>query len=376
MNNECMGLINLDKKGNPSINILNYARPLASTPIAGRYRIIDFVLSNMVNSGFTNVGIYAKEKYRSLTDHLGSGKDWDLSRKKGGLYIFSPENTKYNTNYGLRSGDVYSILANIDYIEKSKEEYILIAPGNMLCNMDYRDAIEYHKKTKNDITVIYKNIHNADEDFLGCMTLNIDSDGRVLNMGNNIGAFPTANISMETYIMRRTDFIRCIYKIASLGTYSYFEDYINRELSNIQVGAYEYKDYLKCINSIQSYAQASKEMLTKEVCSELFNSDRKIFTKDKSQAPTIYKKHAKVENSFVATGCKIDGEVLNSIIFRKVEISKGAVIKNCVIMQNCKIDENVVLENVIFDKNISISEGKVLKGDTDYPMVIEKNQKL
>ena len=376
MNNECMGLINLDKKGNPSINILNYARPLASTPIAGRYRIIDFVLSNMVNSGFTNVGIYAKEKYRSLTDHLGSGKDWDLSRKKGGLYIFSPENTKYNTNYGLRSGDVYSILANIDYIEKSKEEYILIAPGNMLCNMDYRDAIEYHKKTKNDITVIYKNIHNADEDFLGCMTLNIDSDGRVLNMGNNIGAFPTANISMETYIMRRTDFIRCIYKIASLGTYSYFEDYINGELSNIQVGAYEYKDYLKCINSIQSYAQASKEMLTKEVCSELFNSDRKIFTKDKSQAPTIYKKHAKVENSFVATGCKIDGEVLNSIIFRKVEISKGAVIKNCVIMQNCKIDENVVLENVIFDKNISISEGKVLKGDTDYPMVIEKNQKL
>ena len=371
-----MGLINLDKKVNPSINILNYARPLASTPIAGRYRIIDFVLSNMVNSGFTNVGIYAKEKYRSLTDHLGSGKDWDLSRKKGGLYIFSPENTKYNTNYGLRSGDVYSILANIDYIEKSKEEYILIAPGNMLCNMDYRDAIEYHKKTKNDITVIYKNIHNADEDFLGCMTLNIDSDGRVLNMGNNIGAFPTANISMETYIMRRTDFIRCIYKIASLGTYSYFEDYINGELSNIQVGAYEYKDYLKCINSIQSYAQASKEMLTKEVCSELFNSDRKIFTKDKSQAPTIYKKHAKVENSFVATGCKIDGEVLNSIIFRKVEISKGAVIKNCVIMQNCKIDENVVLENVIFDKNISISEGKVLKGDTDYPMVIEKNQKL
>ena len=376
MNNECMGLINLDKKGNPSINILNYARPLASTPIAGRYRIIDFVLSNMVNSGFTNVGIYAKEKYRSLTDHLGSGKDWDLSRKKGGLYIFSPENTKYNTNYGLRSGDVYSILANIDYIEKSKEEYILIAPGNMLCNMDYRDAIEYHKKTKNDITVIYKNIHNADEDFLGCMTLNIDSNGRVLNMGNNIGAFPTANISMETYIMRRTDFIRCIYKIASLGTYSYFEDYINRELSNIQVGSYEYKDYLKCINSIQSYAEASKEMLTKEVCSELFNSDRKIFTKDKSQAPTIYKKHAKVENSFVATGCKIDGEVLNSIIFRKVEISKGAVIKNCVIMQNCKIDENVVLENVIFDKNISISEGKVLKGDTDYPMVIEKNQKL
>lgn len=376
MKNECMGLINLEKKGNPNINILNYARPLASTPIAGRYRIIDFVLSNMVNSGITNVGIYAKEKYRSLTDHLGSGKDWDLSRKKGGLYIFSPENTKYNTNYGHRSGDIYSILANIDYIERSTEEYILIAPGCMLGSMDYREAINYHKQSQNDITVIYKKIHNADEDFLGCMTLNIDTNGRVLNMGNNIGAFPTANISTETYIMRRTDFIRCIYKIASLGTYSYFEDYINRELQNIQVGAYEFKNYLKCINSIQSYAEASKEMLTKEVCSELFNSERKIFTKDKSQAPTIYKKHAKVENSFVATGCKIDGTVMNSTIFRKVQIGKGAVIKNCVIMQNCKIEENVVLENVIFDKNVVVSEGKTLKGDKDYPMVIEKNQKL
>ena len=142
------------------------------------------------------------------------------------------------------------------------------------------------------------------------------------------------------------------------------------------MGAYEFKNYLKCINSIQSYAEASKEMLTKEVCSELFNSERKIFTKDKSQAPTIYKKHAKVENSFVATGCQIDGTVMNSTIFRKVQIGKGAVIKNCVIMQNCKIEENVVLENVIFDKNVVVSEGKTLKGDKDYPMVIEKNQKL
>ena len=376
MKKQCMGLINLDKKGNPNINILNYARPLASTPIAGRYRIIYFVLSNMVNSGITNVGIYAKEKYRSLTDHLGSGKDWDLSRKKGGLYIFSPENTKYNNNYGFRSGDVYSILANIDYIERSTEEYILIAPGYMLCSMDYKDAIKYHQESKNDITVLYKHVDNADEDFLSCMTLNIDNNNRVLNIGTNIGAFPSANISMETYIMKRTDFIKCIYKIASLGTHAYFEDYIKKELPNIQVGAYEFKDYLKCINSIQSYAQCSKEMLKKEVSTELFNSERKIFTKDKSQAPTIYMKNADVRNSFVATGCKIDGTVENCTLFRKVEIGKGAKIKNCVIMQNCKIDPGVVLENVIFDKNVRISKDKELKGDKDYPMVIEKNQKL
>ena len=142
------------------------------------------------------------------------------------------------------------------------------------------------------------------------------------------------------------------------------------------MGAFEFKDYLKCINSIQSYAQASKEMLKKEVSTELFNSPRKIFTKDKSQAPTIYMKNADVKNSFIATGCKIDGTVKNSTIFRKVEIGEGAVVKNCVIMQNCKIEPGVVLENVIFDKNIHVSKDKELKGDNDYPMVIEKNQKL
>ena len=376
MKKQCMGLINLDKKGNPNINILNYARPLASTPIAGRYRIIDFVLSNMVNSGITNVGIYAKEKYRSLTDHLDGGKDWDLSRKKGGLSVFSPENTKYNNNYGFRTGDVYSILANIDYIEKSTEEYIIIAPAYMLCSMDYTEALKYHKNSKNDITVIYKHVDNAHKDFLGCMTLNIDNSERVLNIGTNIGAFPSANISMETYIMKRTDFIKCIYKIASLGTHSYFEDYLKKEIENIQIGAYEFKDYLKCINSIQSYSEAAKEMLKKDVSNELFNSERRIFTKDKSQAPTIYKRNANVKNSFIATGCKIDGTVEGSTIFRKVEIGKGAVVKNCVIMQNCKIEPGVVLENVIFDKNVKISEGKELKGDKDYPMVIEKNQKI
>ena len=135
------------------------------------------------------------------------------------------------------------------------------------------------------------------------------------------------------------------------------------------MGAYEFKDYLKCINSIQSYAQCSKEMLKKEVSTELFNSERKIFTKDKSQAPTIYMKNADVRNSFVATGCKIDGTVENCTLFRKVEIGKGAKIKNCVIMQNCKIDPGVVLENVIFDKNVRISKDKELKGDKDYPKV-------
>ena len=374
MRSECVGIINLDNKNDIVMNQLTNVRPIGSLPIAGRYRVIDFSLSNMVNSGITNVGIFAKEKYRSLTDHIGSGKDWDLSRKKGGLFIFSPENTKDRSKYPYRSGDIYNILANIDYIEKSSEEYIIVAPSYMICTIDYNDLLKYHKESNNDITIVYKRVDNANKDFEKCNTLNIDKDGRIKNIGNNLKAFPSANICMDTFIMRRKDFIECIYSIASMGTYSYIEDYIINQLDNIQVGAYKYEGYLKSINSIKSYYEASKEFLTEEVSKEVFRSNRKIFTKDKSQAPTIYGEDAEVRGSFVATGCQINGTVENSTLFRKVKIGKGTVIKNCVIMQSCNIGENVVLENVILDKNVTITSGKELKGDKDYPMVIEKNQ--
>lgn len=376
MINKCMGLINLDDRKNSNINQITYARPIASTPVGGRYRIIDFALSNMVNSGFTNVGIFAREKYRSLTDHVGSGKDWDLSRKKGGLFVFSPENTKNKNIYSNKKGDIYNIFANIDYIERSEEEYILIAPSYMVCNIDYEKVIDYHKKSGNDITIVYKNIDNANEDFEGNSTLDIDESGRVINVGSNIGAFNNANISMETYIMKRQDLIDNIYTLVSRGNCSYLQDFISETVNRLNVGAYEHTGYLKCVNSVKSYFELNKELLNYDIANELLYSSRKIFTKEKNQSPTIYTDNAKVENSFVATGCIIEGTVKNSILFRKVHVKEGAVIENAVIMQNCTIDKDVQLNNVIFDKNVNIAQGKVLTGDENYPVIIEKNASI
>lgn len=373
MRNECMGLINLTKKGNPNISKLNYGRPIASTPIGGRYRVIDFALSNMVNSGITNIGIFAKEKYRSLTDHIDSGKDWDLSRKKGGLSIFSPENTESQNIYPYRKGDIYNILCNIDYIKKSEEEYILVSPSYMVCNMDYTEALKYHKKSNNYITMIYKNIDNANNDFKGNLTLNLDEDSKVINMGSNIGAFNNANIYMEMYIMKRTDFIDAIYNLTNTGDYQYLEDFLIEAVKYKQVGAYKYDGYLKCIKSIQSYFEISKELLDINIARELLYSERKILTKEKNESPTIYTEDANVENSFIASGCVIEGNVKNSIIFRKVHIKKGTNIENCIIMQNSFIGEECNLENVIFDKNINLAKGKELRGDENYPIVVEKN---
>ena len=372
MRSECVGIINLDNKNDLNMNQLTNVRPVGSLPIAGRYRVIDFSLSNMVNSGINNVGIFVKEKYRSLTDHIGSGKEWDLSRQKGGLFIFSPENTKDRNKYPYRSGDIYNILANIDYIEKCEEEYILIAPGYMVGNIDYTKAIEYHKESGNDITIVYKNIDNADVDFYETSTLNIDGS-KVTNIGINLGTSKNVNVSMETYIMKRTDFINSIYKCVSEGTHSYIEDFIAESVNKLKIGAYEYKGYLKCINSIKSYYSMKDELLQEDIAEELLYSDRKIFTRERNQSPTVYSDSANVENSFVATGCVIEGTVKNSIIFRKVHVKEGAAIENSIIMQNCIIEKDAQLQNVIFDKNVYISEGKELKGDIEYPVVIGKN---
>ncbi|MGL5506759.1 MAG: glucose-1-phosphate adenylyltransferase subunit GlgD [Paraclostridium sp.] len=372
MNKECMGIINLNKKGD-NLRELSDSRVVASIPIGGRYRIIDFALSNMVNAGMKNIGIFSDHKYRSLTDHLGNGSHWDLSSKNDGLFVFSPENTKNQIYRSMKKGDVYNIFSNIDYIEKSKQEYVLISPSYMVCNIDYKKALSYHKKSKNDITIIYKNIDNAKEDFLGTSILNIDEENKISSMGINIGREEKATVSMDMYFMKKSLLIDMIYSTVSKGEFTNIEDCISSSLEELNVGAYEYSGYLKCINSTKTYFQTNKDLLDIDIANELFYSERKIFTKEKNEQPTLYTSDSDVKNSFVATGCVIEGEVKDSIIFRKVHVKKGAVIKNSIVMQNGTIQENVKLDNVILDKNVFISEGKELKGDINLPLVVEKN---
>lgn len=372
MNKECMGIINLNKKGD-NLRELSDSRVVASIPLGGRYRIIDFALSNMVNAGMKNIGVFSDQKYRSLTDHLGNGSAWDLSTNHDGLFVFSPENTKNKIYSSIKKGDIYNIFSNIDYIEKSKQEYILIAPSYMICNIDYKKALSYHKKSNNDITIIYKNISNANEDFLGTSILNLNEENKISSMGINIGREAIASISMEMYFMKKDLLIDMVHDAVSKGEFINIEDCISSNLDSLNVGGYEYNGYLKCINSVKNYFQANKDLLNIDISDELFYSDRKIFTKEKNEQPTLYTEDSDVKNSFIATGCVIEGEVKDSIIFRKVHVKKGAVIQNSIVMQNGTIEENVKLDNVILDKNVFISQGKELKGDINLPLVVEKN---
>lgn len=364
--NNCVGIINLDEN-EKRMDELVRNRPLASVPIAARYRIVDFILSNMTNSGIECIGIFTKNKSRSLIDHLTNGRPWDLHRKKNGLKVFNFGDEEPFVN------DVDNFYDNIEFIKNSRKDYVLLAPSYMICNIDYRDALVDHINKKNDITLIYKDINNADKSFFGCDVVNIDH-GKVKSIGKNVGEYDLASISMEMYIMPTYLFIDIVNQCVKSGNYKKIKSFIHDNLATLNVGAYKFDGYLSCINSLTSYYYTNMDLLKREVNKELFCSGGTIYTKDKDESPTKYTNESRVTNSIIANGCYIQGEVKNSIISRHVYIGKDVTVDGCIILQDVVIGEKSKLERIIVDKGTQILEEKNYKGSKSWPVVMKKRQ--
>ncbi|MCJ7688817.1 MAG: glucose-1-phosphate adenylyltransferase subunit GlgD, partial [Clostridiaceae bacterium] len=363
MLNNYIGILMLNEQED-NIKSLTKARPIASIPIGGRYRVIDFVLSNMVNSGIYNIGIFTNSKSRSLVDHLGSGKSWDLDRKKNGLFLFNFTSDK------SRFRDIDVLNDNMEYIYRTKQDYVIIASSNMICNIDYNEAAKYHEESGSDITLLYKKTNNGKKHHLNSSTLYINEENKVLSIGKNKGAEDKLNISMEMFIMKKTTLINIINKCIHTGYHNSIKDAIYESVKNSYVNAYEFKGYLKCVNSIKNYYRISMDMLNAKVTKELFFSNGLIYTKSKDGAPTKYFTGSNVNNSLISNGCVLKGSIENSVISRSVTVQGDVEIKNCIIFQNCVIKKGCKLTNVIVDKNTILSENTVLKGAEEFPVVI------
>lgn len=361
--NRCIGIINLDENDN-RMNELVKNRTLAAVPFAGRYRIIDFILSNMTNSGIDTIGIFTKNRSRSLLEHLSNGRPWDLHRKKGGMKIF---------NFGNIDPfyeDVNNFADNIEFLKRSNCEYILLSSSYMICNIDYTKALEKHRKSGDDITIIYKNVENDDERFNNCQIIKRNNEGRVIAIRKNPGKSEPVDINMEMYIMKKDLFIKIVEDSVKTGLYKKVKEYIQINVDDLKVGGFEYKGYLACINSVNNYYNANMDLLDVEINRELFYSSNRIYTRVKDEPPTQYAPNAKVENSMIANGCHIEGTVKNSLIFRKVTVGPGVELNNCVIMQNTIIEKNAKLINVIVDKGRIIMENEDCIGSESLPLVI------
>lgn len=366
-----MGLI-LSGWKKPDLKELSYIRSVSAIPIGGKYRAIDFILSNMVNSGIKNVGVLTQYSFRSLLDHLGSGKEWDLDRRYDGLFIFPPSLSGDDSGWYRGSAD--AMYNNLTFLKRSNEEYVAISQGNSIFKMQLDGMLEYHKKINADITLAYRKMYDySAEDLTRLGIIRLDGDNRVTDLQEK-PLHPQTDIgSIGVYMIRRPLLISLLEECAAHGEYDFVKDIIIKKLGKLGVYGYEFKGYWRNISSVQTYYRCSMDMLNPELRNELFIDGGKIYTKVKDEAPAKYNDEAEVRNSIIADGCFIEGVVENSVLFRGVMVAKGVTVRNSIVMQGSVIEQDASINYAILDKNVVLTKGKNLKGESDWPIVVGKN---
>ena len=351
---------------------LTLIRAIAALPVAGRYRVIDFLVSSMVNSGMKNVGVITQKNYHSLMDHLGSGKEWDLHGKKDGLHILPPFLTR--ENIGVYSGTLDALRSNTDYLIRSKQEYVVFSGSEIIYNAHLDEMVKFHKESGADVTVMYTRDPSMQR----------DEHGTYLIVGEN-GAVVDAEVEpthpslectyMEVAVMKRELLRFLVDKAVAHGLHDFRRDVL---LPMIQEGkstvnAWEYTGPCWRLDSVQSFFKFNMDVLNADVRGSLFSKDMPVYTKVRDDMPTRYGENASVINSLVADGCVIEGTVENSILARGVCVAPDAHVKNCIVMQDGQIHSGAYIENCILDKQAIIKRNARLIGPAAYPIVIAKN---
>ena len=351
-------------------------RLMASIPFAGRYRMVDFVLSSMVNAGIDNISVIVRKNYHSLMDHLGSGREWDLTRKNGGLNIVPPFAEKTVKVY---NGRVEALASILDFLKDQKEKYVIMSEANLAANFDFKAMLNAHIESGADVTLAYAQ-EEIPEGLIKPFDVNKDlyytldiEDGRVREIQINPEEPGIQNLSLNIYIIERELLISQI-SAAFVRGYVYFErDILAPQLDKLNVRGYKFGGYIARISSIKSYFDENMKLLDEENLDALFDGNH-IYTKIRDDNPTRYIKGAKAKNIMAADGCIIEGEVENSVLFRGVRVGKGAKVKNCVLMQDTVIEPGVNVEYIISDKNVTITADKEIKGTDSFPVYVAKYQ--
>ena len=377
--NDVMGVI-YTSKDNLNLRELTTNRVVAALPVAGRYRIIDFVLSNLVNSGVRNVGVIAQKNYHSLMDHLGSGKQWDLHTRNNGLFILPPFLTRENG--GEYSGLVEALRANFDYLCRSTQPYVILSSSDYICNASFEDMVSQHLSSGADITMMYIKVRSEHLEFSSSAAnnhsyLKIGEGNLVEDIEVNPNAANYPNLSMNVFMIKRTLMIHLIDQASARGAKDLDSEVIRPYINSgaLKIMGYEFKGYYRRIETIKGFFKFNMDLLNYDVRRELFDT-HPVYTKTRDEASAIYRSSAEVKNSLVANGCVIEGSVENCVLFRGVHVGRGAHLKDCIIMQDCYIEEEVEMENVILDKVVTVRAHGRLIGQRQYPIVIGKNVTL
>ncbi|MBS4538366.1 glucose-1-phosphate adenylyltransferase subunit GlgD [Clostridium sp. D2Q-11] len=364
----CLGIITT---GDIDFNfgVLCNHRPVYMLPFGGRYRLVDFAISNMVNHNLSTIALYTGEKINSTMDHLGNGEPWDLNRRFSGLFLFAPMVEK---DQGIPLGDISQFCSTEEFFNRVKEENILVRHPNYLAKVNLTEAYKYFIDSEADITLIYHKSKDTEGKLVNCNKMYLDEESNLIDIGINLGTEETFNHFIRMAFLKKDVFLRLVKESREKGDPKFLIDAISQYRGKLKINAYEFKGHVESIKDLKSYYDANLNLLKEDVSKEVFYEGGQVFTKTKDEPSTYYTDESNVENSLVANGCIIKGKVENSIIFRGVKVGENAIVKNSIIMQKTQIQDGAIVVNSIIDKSATISEKVNIAGSSAMPYIVER----
>lgn len=348
-------------------------RPIGAFSFLGRYRIVDFPVSNFSNSNIDRIQVYVSQNPRSLAEHLGTGQHYNINSKRGKLQLLFNQDSRVNDIYNT---DIAAYMENIGIIERMHQPYVILTPGYMVFRQNFKKLLDDHIASGADVTLLYHKVNNAKDSFHACDILDLNRQKGVKAIAKNSGAEDEQNIFMDTYVMSRDLFVSLIKKATSLSSIYGLTEILNVENETLDIRGVQHKGYFAAITDFKSYYDANLELLDMEKANDLITDEWPIYTQTTDSCPVHYFEGAQIRNSMVANGCLIEGIVENSVVGRGVEIRKGAVVKNCVVLGHSVVGEGVHLECQVIDKWAQVLNAKEIIATPDRPGYVRRDDIL
>lgn len=353
---------------------LTTKRAIAAMPVAGSYRSIDFVLSNMSNSHIQRVAVFTQYNSRSLNEHLSSSKWWDFGRKQGGLFVFTPTITNNNSYWYQGTAD--ALYQNIKFLKESHEPYVVITSGDGIYKIDYNKVLEYHIEKGADITVVCKDLSDNPEELERFGVVKTDSDGRIREFEEKPLVANSTTASIGVYVVRRRQLIELLENCAKEERTDFVRDIVIRQKSVKKVYAYMMDSYWSNISDVNAYYKTNMDFLNKDIRDYFFKQYPDVYSKVDDLPPAKYNKGSQVSNSLISSGCIINGQIENSVLFKEVYVGNNCVIKNSIILNSVYISDNVHIENCIVESRDNIRSNTTHIGENGaIKIVAEKNSR-
>ena len=372
MANKAFGVIN-SAANYIRVEGLHDYRPIGAFSFIGRFRVIDFPLSNMSNSGINRIHIYLNSRPRSIVEHIGDGRHYNINSKRGNVQLLF---TQKNGASSIYNTDINAYIENCEQIERMPQDYVIIAPSYMVYKQDFQELLDAHVESGTDITVLYHKVDQAKEYYRACNVINLNKQKGVQSIERNMGTAKEKNISMDTYVMSKQLFVELIRKARRESSAYSLADMIALNCENLDIRGYQHKGYFAAITSLDDYYRANMELLDYETSMDFFKSDWPFYTKTTDACPTQYFHGANVTNSMICNAGLIEGTVENSIIGRNVHIGKGAIIRNSIILSYADIADGTYIENAVVDKWVKIKNLKKIVSESVTPAYVKRNDVL